>query len=402
MIYFILLIPIITCCILMWKFRKETTTWEYVLVIVPSIALYFLFKGICIAATSSDTEYLGNYVTSTIYYEEWDEMVLVTKTRQVPCGTDKKGNTIYRTETYTEWERRYHPEEYCYTVKGSTHKYYIKKSEFDIINAKLNVTPLFKDMHRNYHRIDGDAYIRYYNGKPDNCYTITNTHLYINKVAVADHSIFNLKKLNDDEIKDNGLLDYPNIEHLDQNPVIGLPVPKNQEDAIRFINGYYGAKHQIRIFVLIFNNPDINIADLQRSYWEGGNKNELNICLGVKNNKVLWCQPFSWSDEPLLEAQTKQYFLEHDSLDLDAYAKYITPRLKNWHRKEFKDFNYLQIQLVPWQIWMIVILITLYNIAISYYVITNEFTNYKTNNYKKINGSNRIFQRFNRNGYNRW
>ena len=56
-----------------------------------------------VSINASDTEYLGSYVTQITYYEEWDEMVLVTHTRTV---SDGNGGT--RTETYTTLERQYH------------------------------------------------------------------------------------------------------------------------------------------------------------------------------------------------------------------------------------------------------------------------------------------------------
>ena len=91
-------IPVITCIILFTKFFKETVWWEYGVVIAPSIIMYFFLKFAMISYSTAATEYLGGYITSTIYYEEWDEMVLVHKTRQVPDGVDKDGHTKYRTE----------------------------------------------------------------------------------------------------------------------------------------------------------------------------------------------------------------------------------------------------------------------------------------------------------------
>ena len=43
--------------------------------------------------------------------------------------------TKYRTEHYTEWERRYHPEEWAYTDNTSKWEHSISKSMFNYINV---------------------------------------------------------------------------------------------------------------------------------------------------------------------------------------------------------------------------------------------------------------------------
>lgn len=370
-------IPIITCIILFVWFFERTVWWEYCVVIAPSIILYFFLKYAMISYSTSATEYWGGYVTSTIYYEDWDEMVLVHKTRQVYDGTDSEGRPKYRTEHYTEWERRYHPECWAYTDNRGKWEHSISKSMFNYINDKLKAQPVFKDMHRNYHRIDGDAYIRHYNGNPKNCYTLTWEHTYENRVKASDHSIFKFHDLSEKEIKYYGLYDYPKIVNLDQNPIIGKKVPYEHENAIRYINAYYGGKKQIRVFILIYDNPNVLVGEMQRSHWLGGNKNEFVVCLGVdKHNNVMWCYPFSWEDKPKLAVETKQYFIDNPKLDIGKYSKFLTSHLKDWKRKEFKDFEYISVELSDVQLTWIIILIIIYNICISIWVVKNEFWYY--------------------------
>ena len=338
--------------------------------------MYFFLKFAMISYSTAATEYLGGYVTSTIYYEEWDEMVLVHKTRQVPDGVDKDGHTKYRTEHYTEWERRYHPEEWAYTDNRSHWEHSISKSMFNYINDKLKAKPVFKDMHRHYHRIDGDAYVRHYNGKPENCYELTWEHSYENRVKGSDHSIFKFRDLSEKEIKQYGLYEYPEIINLDQNPIIGKKVPYEHENAIRYINAYYGGKKQIRVFILLYDNPNVMVGEMQQSHWLGGNKNEFVVCLGVdKQNNVMWCYPFSWEDKPKLGVETKQYFIDHPKLNIGEYSKFLTSHIHDWKRKEFKDFEYISVELTSTQLTWIIILIIMYNIGISFWVINNEFKN---------------------------
>lgn len=365
----IFLIPIVTVGILAFKFREKTAWWEYVVVLVPSILLFFALKYSFVYISSLDKEYLSDLVSKITYYEDWDETVMVTHTRTVSCG---KGKT--RTETYVVPERRYHPKRYVYeTVTGETND--VSEDEYKLICYKLNMPAVFKDMHRSYRSKDGDAYVTSWNRTRENSYPVTWTHLYQNKVKASSYSIFKYGNMSEEEIKENKLFDYPEIKNNDQNPILGFTATDTDIDAVRYLNGYRGSKNQIHVFILCFNNPSLEVAEMQKAYWQGGNKNEFVVCLGVKNNTVIWCNPFSWSDEPMLEVKTRDYFIKHPDINFKDYAEWLDTQIdKNWHRKEFNDFNYLSIELsIGWYI-AILIIILCYNVGISYWVITNEFT----------------------------
>ena len=91
----------------------------------------------------------------------------------------------------------------------------------------------------------------------------------------ASRSIFKFEDIDYQQARKLGLFEYPDIVLYDQNPVLGLKIPKNQEKAMRWLNGYYGERKQFRVFVLFFTNKPEEIVEKQRSYWQGGNKNEL-------------------------------------------------------------------------------------------------------------------------------
>ena len=365
----IFLIPIVTAGILAFKFREKTALWEYAVVLVPSLLLFFALKYSFVYISSLDKEYLSDLVSKITYYEDWDETVMVTHTRTVSCGNGKT-----RTETYVVPERRYHPKRYVYeTVTGETND--VSEDEYKLICYKLNMPAVFKDMHRSYRSKDGDAYVTSWNRTRENSYPVTWTHLYKNKVKASSYSIFKYGNMSEEEIKENKLFDYPEIKNNDQNPILGFNATDTDIDAVRYLNGYRGPKNQIHVFILCFNNPSLEVAEMQKAYWQGGNKNEFVVCLGVKNNTVIWCNPFSWSDEPMLEVKTRDYFIKHPNINFKDYAEWLDTQIdKNWHRKEFNDFNYLSIELsIGWYI-AILIIILCYNVGISYWVITNEFT----------------------------
>lgn len=373
MFLLILSIPIITVVILASMFRKKCTMSEYALVVIPSLLLFAIIRVCIIECVIADTEYLGDVVKSVTYYEDWDETVRVSHTRKVPCGTDDEGNTKYRTETYYTYERRYHPEEWQFESYYGSHRRAISRNEFNLITAKLCAKPIFKDMHRDYRSKDGDAWIYYWDKTEKHAYTLTFEHTYRNKVKAAANSIFNYSDIQEDK-KNYKLYEYPDISNHDQCTVLGVPATVADIQKVKYLNATRGPRNQFRLIILGFQNVGPEAAEIQKAYWQGGNKNEFVVCLGLQGNKVVWCNPFSWCDKPTLEVKTKDYFITNPILNISAYTEYLASRIDiDWDRKKFEDFNYLDIPLSTGQYMIIMMLIIFYNIGISIWIVTNEF-----------------------------
>ena len=372
--FIIYIIPFIVSLILFLFFRKRVVWWEYVVLIIPSVIFSILIKLCMVSYNSSDTEYLGGYVTKIVYYEEWDEMVLRTKTRRVPCGRDSNGHTQYRTETYTVWEREYHPERWVYINNENNLEHSISKELYNKIKFRLNSPTVFKDMKRRYHRIDGDAYVTMYDGSVEHIYDITRSHKYKNKIqASQSNTIFKMIDIDKETADTLGLYEYPDITDLAQNPIIGRNVSKEEIQIFRYINAMKGKKNQFRTYVLFFNYDEFDKSELQKSYWQNGNKNEFIVCLGMKGDSVVWTNSFSWCDMPKLEIKTRSYFINNPKLDLVKYGTWLNNNIdENWVRKEFDDFNYIDIELSTGQYIALFFLTIVFNIGIGAAVIYNN------------------------------
>lgn len=361
----VFLIPFFVSAVLLLFFRKQTTWWEHAVLIIPSLlvgaAMIWAFER----AESSDTEYLGSYVTKIRYYEPWNEQVRRTKTY-----TDPKG--ISHTQTYYETEN--HPEYWTY-YDHSGRERECSNEEFSAMKDRLQAPSVFVDMHRDYYTRDGDAYEYQWNGQTAQLYPVTRSHEYENKVK-ASRSVFKFEDISEKEARRIGLYDYPDIHLRDQCPIIGAKFSARQERAIRVLNAQYGPKKEFRLYLLFYRNKPLSIADRQRSYWQGGNKNELVVCVGLDNrNRVVWSDAFSWCDSPVLSIKSRDWFMSH-RLDLCAFASYIEPIVqKEWKRKNFADFKYLSVELSDKQYWGIIILMLLLNIGLSVWVVRNDFRN---------------------------
>ena len=370
--FLIYIIPFLVSVFLLFFFRKKVVWWEYIVMIAVPIVVSLIVRLIMVSYNNTDTEYLGDYITKVRHYDDWDEWVHRTCTRTV-----KSGKTTI-TQTYDCSYRQYHPERWSYFDQDGEEHWLFYEEEFDEIVRRFGTKMIFVDMHRRYYTDDGDAQDYYWSGSEETAWPVTHSHKYTNKLQNS-RSIFNFEEIDKEYADSIGLYDYPPIEMYDQNPILShtIKLPKNQEDALRYTNGFYGKNHQFRVFVLLFENKVIEISEKQRSYWKGGNKNELVVCLGVKDNKVDWCNAFSWCDVPTIDVKTETYFAQNDTLDLKAYSDLLRESLDNgdWVRKNFEDFSYLKPELsLTQQIWILVISILL-NVGFAIFVIKNNFEN---------------------------
>lgn len=377
MLILIYSLPFIIAVLLLIFFRKQVTWFEYIGLIVLSILFTLMFKSIFISINESDKEYWGSYMTKIRHYDDWDEWVHRTCTRQVLKGYDKDGKPEYEEEEYDCSYRDYHPERWTYTDNYGNENYFYNKEEFDRAMAELGYPKMvFVDMHRHYYTKDGDAQDYYWDGTFENSRTLTTWHNYTNKV-IASRSIFRFEDIDKNKAKELGLFEYPEIQDYDQKSLLGVRLDRLTEKKIKYLNATFGDRYQFRMYILVFKDKPLVISEQQKSYWQGGNKNEFVLCLGynTKTHKVDWCNPFSWCDSPKLEVATKRYFREHPTLSLMGYCKWLEQNIKLWKRKEFKDFDYIDVEMSDGQTVVLFIIILLLDIGLSIFLIGNEFIN---------------------------
>lgn len=326
--------------------------------------------------------YLGDYVTEIKYYEDWNEYIHKTCSYTT---TDSKGHstTHYYDCSYVD----YHPEEWK-QVLSNGYEYSISQTEYLRLFKMWDTQNVFIDLDRHYHTNDGDCYAKKWDNKIEHSKTRTVDHNYTNKIK-GSKSIFGFSEISKEEAKKIGLYEYPLLKSqsktsffddndLNQNPVIGHILTKNELVKWQYINGYFGKHYQFRTYVLVFYNKPFSIVQDQRSYWEGGNKNELIVCMSLDSasNKIQWVDAFSWSDKPTYEVNLRSYFLKKDKVNFNDFANWTMYAIpKYWHRKEFKDFDYIDIELTANQtIWLFVI-IMLFNLGMFIWIVLNNEEN---------------------------
>ena len=134
MIYLTFIIPIITCLVLFFRFRRETVWWEYLVVFIPSVVASILTQFIMVRYNADDTEYLGSYTVAVQHYDTWNEWVHRTCYRRV-----KTGKNSYTSVPYDCSYCQTHPE-YWVAIQNTGKEERIAKADYEKI-VRLWVTP---------------------------------------------------------------------------------------------------------------------------------------------------------------------------------------------------------------------------------------------------------------------
>jgi len=372
--YFALCIPIFLGLIAFFLFNTRVTIGEVILPTVACMLLIFTMKGCSTSYNTSDTEYHTNKAYKVVYEEDWNEYIEKTCTKTVCTGSGKDEKC--HTETYDCSYVDYHPATYT-LIDDAENSYSISPLEFEKICKKWH-DKHWVNMYRDYHNNDGDKYYGEWNGDIKTLITTHSTHSYENRVQAA-RSIYNYEELTEKDVKDNRLIEYPDPNGYEMPAILSNDVkfPKWKQDELNRINGILGAKKQVQVFLLVWKNMPSDVAEMQKAYWKGGNKNELVICVGVdKNENIVWNNVFTWSEKDIVKIKIRDYLLDErgKKLNIKGLSKFTeTVIVKDWKRKQFKDFAYLHIELTRGQVIWIYIMTTIVSIGLTIFIVVNGY-----------------------------
>lgn len=380
-IWFAVLIPLLTVVTLVAGFRKKVALAEYLIVFLAPLLLIAGFKVVADHSQISATEYLGGWVTKAEYYEEWNEKVScrhpkyknVTRTRTVGTGKNR------HTETYTE--RVHDGYHHSYDVDDHSPYWQVEDSNGQIFRISAAdfggycqrfSNKSFADLNRHYHSKDGDKYVTLWDQKPETLESTTVKHTYENRVQASD-SIFKFLAV---DPKVYGLFEYPGVNGFKQSCILGNggATMTEGEKRLDYFNATLGRIKQVRMFVLVFYDKPMQAAVDQMNYWKGGNKNELVLCVGVNASmEPQWSFPFSWTEVEILKVEARNFVMGQKTLDLVAVANWLGENVKDkWVRKNFADFAYLTVEPPEWAVWTTYIVTLLLCVGLALWATLNR------------------------------
>ena len=378
-----LIIPLLISVGAFIFFRHKIVWWEILSGIAIPIVTILIMMSLFEYASLSDTEYKNHIVTEARYYEPYDTWVHRTCYRTV-----KSGKTTIRVPYDCSYCSRHSA---SYEVKDTGgNSFSINKAEYDNLTNKWNASPVFVDLHRSisYHFScgkDGDMYKVLWDNKIMSSEISTTSHSYQN-ILQTKKSAFNFKDIDEEEASVLGLYNYPQIGKYYQPSVMGQQVfnwSSLQKDSlvqqIDYLNGVRSTKDSVKVYVLIFTDSHLDLGHAQQAYWDGGNRNEIVICIGSDiDGNIEWVYPFSWNKDKELLVNLREDIVSVNNLKNSSdLSRVIDLNIsKYWKQRDFDtDFSYLKFEASTGQLIALFLLTIAFSIGITIWNIKNDFTN---------------------------
>jgi len=461
-VYLALIIPIIVTTIFYLFKKHEFTWWEFFIPIAAVLVATFISKVVVDHTSVSFTEYWGSSVTS-VYEEEpynyWQHETCSYTT------TDSKGNT---TTHYYDCSHQVDVGPSWWATTNINEQFSISEKQHDELVKQFGTRKTVYKTRTNHDSNDratsskgtkfegtrvgktSNILKTNWNGSDETRKAYVSRHTYENRVKASDLTIFNIPIVKEEEVDSLGLFRYP--EHkksslfgitngLEYPTILGCNVSKETHEKFRRLNGKFGVSNHLRLWILVFENKPMSIAQYQENYWVKGNQNELVICIGKKGNEIQWSHAFSWGLNDVLTVSIKNavldlyeynvttndgktfpisvpitkdiiskagvdtsmlppaFVLKIPKTDVKNVTKsktpvlteqtwnefynYLNENLNQFKRRDFEEFSYLKVEPSKGAVIFIYILAFVISIATGIWVTTNDIYEGSENNYNK-------------------
>lgn len=351
MMWLAILVPIAAAVFCYVVHSRKMAWWEYAVPLVVTLLVIALTSACTEGLQTRDIEYHGGWLVTAAHHLEWDEEVPcrhpIYRTESYECGDSKTSRTCTR-EVFVGYEHPYdvddHPP-YWEIFDSNGYQIEIEPEQYAELRAKFANETERIDEHPSYHSKPGGRYETRWPGDAVTLTPVVTEHAYVNRVQATSESVYKTRPVTEAEKRQYRPFAYPKIERNYEMTSVLPSTLLSGSVAIDKLNAILGRKKQVRVFVLLFTNQPEEAGRVQERFWQRGNKNELNVCVGLDNAKqVLWAYVFSWTKREDLKIDIRDWLIEHKALDLTALAAYLGPEIEaKWERRHFKEFNYLSV-----------------------------------------------------------
>lgn len=372
-----MLIPIIAVIVLAIGFKKKIAPLEYALVFLIPILGIVIAKCVSVYSQTRATEYWNSYLVWAEYVEPWSTWDEETCERCTETCTGS-GDDEVCTETCVEYDCSHCDESGpSWTAWDNLGRSYgISQDHFERL-CKIWGKREFVELDRYIVKhfgcgVDGDEYVTSHDGVFEHTQPVCTQHTYENRVR-SSKSIFNFQKVDKKDVAAYGLVDYRPADLFNYNPIFGI-VNDSASKRLTWWNAHLGSQKQVHMNIIVFQNKTISAAEMQRSYWKGGNKNEFILCIGIDNNyKIQWTKVISWTEVEILKLKVERSVANME-FNLPAIVDTMAVNVRNeFKRKEFKDFKYISIEPTPTATIVAFIVTLILTVGLSIFSVCNEF-----------------------------
>ena len=323
---------------------------NYPIVFTPSILSGIILLFSFTVTTPIDTRKAEYTAQSIKHYPEWIEEIEVNDTSSVRIKHREYYTMFYKTTTGT--------------------------GEFEIPRWTYNYFSELWDKEVCTSLDDRVVYITEWDKDPKTALIYTKPENFINYFKTS-MSLYNFYHISDKTAKEEKLFIRERLDIINSDGIVeprqpliyGLEV----SDIIsrRFSNVSSLSPNFRPVVCIWIGTEKDNKVSHQRSYWLGGKDNEIVFCIGINNleeQKIIWSDSFSWSNNPLLE----KYILKNSlnpggKLDFDKLINELKEGYsKNlWRPREFSDYRVLKIPFGDFMVIITAILVIIANIIVS-------------------------------------
>jgi hypothetical protein len=329
-----------------WREREQNIkkTIVFLVATVTLTSFISLLMWGCGTAKVWDYEVWNYKIVKVTHEERWS--VEESRTREVPDGTDKDGNTTYRTETYyvTEYYGPYWKaiDEYgsANSIDAATYQHWIRvwANEKKIGEHRGSAAGFDTP-------ITGGIFDANWTVDFARIYPWSAIRRYKNKVRYS-HSVLKLQEPTKALLKQ-----YPRpADQGNPTPVLaygGKSFDDAEIDLLRRTNAEMGPKWLVHSILVTFAG-DVSraVVDDILIAWQNPNKNELVTFIAIgASNQVKWCEVHSWMDNTTIHAVLRDELMLQP-FTVKGYSDLLLKHCpKLWHKKSFKDFDYLRVEV---------------------------------------------------------
>lgn len=388
--WFALVIPAIAFVIGLIFYKQKLTWWELSFPFIAALLTIISVKSCVKSALITDDEYWGSMIVRARYYEYWETWVKRTCSYTTTCCCDSKGQNCQTETHYYDCSYCDHNDAYWMAYDDAGNSWEISNRYYNFLKTKWSATEGFIELNRDISNHgscgqDGNAFDINWKGEPENSEAAVTIHTYTNRVQ-ASHSAFKLPDISSKEAKGKRLFDYPErYDYYKQRAIIGADSLYSGQQLINiqtmfeYFNGHYGKQNKVKLFILLFYDRPFSISSDQEAYWDGGNQNELVICIGLSRatKEIQWVKPFSWTNEKRVLVDCREDIAELKVFDPVSVYQVIEKAVgkKDMHRNFKEDFYYLTIEIPGWGYWLIWILTIIVTTGMFIWGIANDMEN---------------------------
>lgn len=392
--YSMALLPILVGLVL-WGKNKEVIWWEWLASSALALMMAALFHWIALEAQCRDHELFSGRLINAVHYPWWQDKVRVedyrTETYHTGSGKNRRTHTR-RVHTGHHYEYNNHPEyweaegEFGAYLGNKTYR--ISQEFFDEICRNFcGGTPRVEQPHKsNFYKGDKNVYIA--DNKTDYCYPLTHWVSFENRVKACP-SLYSYAPVP----AGIPVLPYPKSENpFTSDRLMGTAAKTVSQRNFDVFCSRLGPTKKVNVILIGFGQSDSEIAHYQEASWIGGKKNDIVLCYGGPDPlHPSWTYVFGWTESSLVKANLQTILLQNQ-IDDSILPLLHSEIVKNYEIKDWKKFNYLQVDPPPWSYWVYILTMILCQGAFWAWASVNEFgkgcVGYRADFGRKIVGLN--------------